>query len=88
LNSKFKFRGGDKSGVSALDRISRALAAEAEIKSDTSKTLCRAHALSGDWLVRLAALEAADSLLSARQKAAVDQAIGRDECPFIRMLAK
>jgi len=88
LNSKIKIRGGDKSDVSALDRISRALAAEAEIKSDTSKTLCRAHARSHEWLVRLAALEAADSLLSARQKAAVDQAIGRDECPFIRMLAK
>ncbi len=87
-NPKLKIKESNKPGFSSLERISRALAVEAEVKADTSKTLWRTHARSSDWLLRLAALEAADSLLSARQKAAANYVLGRDECPFVRMLAK
>lgn len=77
-----------KQGSPVLDRISRALAAEAAVMADTSKTAWRAHARSDDWLVRLAALEKADSVLPVRQKALIKQTFGRDECPLVRSYRK
>lgn len=87
-NVKIKILAIGKTGFQSLDRISRALAAEAAVMGDNSKTAWSAYARSGDWLVRLAALEKADSILAARQKILVQQAISRDECRVVRVSGK
>ncbi len=87
-NPKYETTGTRGTGFRPLDRISKALAAEVAVKVDTTRTAWRIFAQSDDWLVRLAALEAADSLLSAKQKTAAKQWFGRDECPVVRVSGK